>query len=1059
LENHFANNSPFSAWRKLTEKNELESGAVVPMASARIHTDKLQVTFVPGVKDNPSKMFFWLPPGYKEFSIEKVLVKFIKSMPSLSFQDAKVPLVLPATWVLKRKPRSKTPRIFNVQGKTLSVIDSITALATISSIESPRKRLSPSLKIWSLAAKFALELIVRGQMIPELTPQSGGSFKACWRISFWMDEDRERFVKLTEAMPLAAHAVVYREKDRNTSSAVYPAKLILQRFLDEASDSLVRHSHKTFKERSEQRFISEYSDNGWDARFIKSLSGPNPIFRIKGFSERYIPQLLNRWLRPLTTSYQWDDYRICFRLEMPLDPSKDDGEWRISYLIQAVDDPSLLVPSEKIWSSSKKGLRFLNRTFKEPQERLLMGLAEASNIFLPLTESLKTARPSLVKIDVNEAWSFIHDAVPLLQQSGFAVLLPQEFTRAGQRRIKARMRVGSGESKDTGELGVGKFGLPSLIDYQWEVALGDETLSISEFKQIARLKQPLVRWRDHWVMIDPVEVTQIKELFDKATSGKLTLQEALSTSLLGKKEYPDLQSPVEVIAAGNIKSLLVTLNSNKALKPVRTPSTFRGKLRPYQKRGLLWLSSMTDLGFGVCLADDMGLGKTIQVIVWLLQRKKLSSKQSAPVLVICPTSVLGNWQREIERFSPELPVVRHHGLDRARSKKSLEKSFSPHSVVLTTYSLARRDRELLSQIDWGGIIVDEAQNIKNPFSQQARATRQFRAQSRIALTGTPVENRLSELWSIFEFLNPHFLGPLKGFKRNFALPIERYKDPQATEKLKKLTAPFLLRRLKTDKSIIADLPGKNEMKVFCNLTREQATLYQALLDETMEKIEKSEGMERRGLILSLMIALKQICNHPSLYLRENASLSARSGKLERLGEMSEEVIEEESYALIFTQFREMGYLLVRYLGEKVGLDIPFLHGGVPTMKRDEMVRSFQEDEDASPLFLISLRAGGTGLNLTRASFVFHFDRWWNPAVENQATDRTFRIGQKKNVQVYKMISLGTLEEKIDKMLEEKKELADRIIGAGEGWITEMSNDKLREVLTLSSEATIDSEEE
>jgi len=751
------------------------------MTSVRIHTDKLQVTFVPGREEGSGGMFFWLPPRYKEFSIEKVLAELIKSIPPLSFQEAKVPLVLPATWVLKRKPKSKAPRIFNVQGKILPIIDSITFLATIGSIESPRKRLSSSLRVWSLAAKFALELIVRGEMTPYLTPLSEGSFKACWRTSLWKDQDRERLVKLGEAMPLAAHSVAYREKDKNTPPAVYPAKIILHRFLDQAADNLVRHSYKIFEERNGHRFILESFDDGWDARFIKSLTGSDSIFRVKGFSERYIPQLLNRWLRPGATSHQWEDYRICFRLEVPLGHSKNDGKWRISYLLQAVDDPSLLVPSEKVWKSSEKELRFLNRTFKEPQERLLMGLTEASNIFPPLAESLKTARPSYVKIDIKETWSFIQDAVPLLQQSGLAILLPQEFTRAGQRRIKARMRVGSGKSKRPGDLGTGKFGLPSLVDYQWEVALGDETLSISEFKQIARLKQPLVHWRDHWVMIDPAEVTQIKELFDKATSGKLTLQEALSVTLLGKKEYPDLQSPIEVIAAGNIKSLLATLNSNKTPKSIRTPSAFRGKLRPYQKRGLVWLNSMTDLGFGVCLADDMGLGKTIQVIAWLLHRKKLSTTHSHPVLVICPTSVLGNWQREIERFSPGLPVIRHHGLDRAHSKKSLEKSFSPHSVVLTTYSLARRDRELLSQIEWGGVILDEAQNIKNPFSQQARATRQFKARNRIALTGTPIENRLSELWSILEFLNPHFLGPLKRFKRNLALPIERYQDPEATE--------------------------------------------------------------------------------------------------------------------------------------------------------------------------------------------------------------------------------------------------------------------------------------
>jgi len=454
----------------------------------------------------------------------------------------------------------------------------------------------------------------------------------------------------------------------------------------------------------------------------------------------------------------------------------------------------------------------------------------------------------------------------------------------------------------------------------------------------------------------------------------------------------------------------------------------------------------------------MGLGKTIQVIAWLLYKKKENLADPYPTLIICPTSVLGNWEREIERFAPSLPVIRHHGLNRARSKKSLEENFLPYAIVLTTYALARRDREFLSEIEWANVILDEAQNIKNPFSQQARAIRHFKAKYRVALTGTPIENRLSELWSIFEFLNPGFLGSLKNFKTKIALPIERYKDLEATSKLKKLSGPFLLRRVKTDKSIISDLPEKNEMKVFCTLTKEQATLYQALLNETIEKIEKEEGIKRRGIVLSLIMSLKQICNHPSLYLKESGPLPGRSGKLERLSEMCEEVVEGGDRALIFTQFREMGYLLVHYLEKKIGIQVPFLHGGVPSKKREEMIRSFQEKENSSPIFLLSLKAGGTGLNLTRANFVFHFDRWWNPAVENQATDRTFRIGQKRNVQVYKMVCLGTMEEKIDKMLEEKSELLERVVSTGEKWITEMSNDELYEVLSLSREATVDLEE-
>lgn len=1022
-------------------------------------TDKLQVTFIPGRGDTPGKIFFWFPPKYDKYPVEQVLYQFTDSVSHFSFQNEKFPLVLPASWVLKRKPRSNTPRVFNVQGKALSIVDSLIFLSAISEDGSSplfHKKPSSSLKVWTLAAKFSLELIIRGQIIPTLKPISGNFFKAVWKVSLWMDSDRKRFLKLAKAMPLACYAALCRDgKEKKSSPAIYPPEFLLQQFLDEAADCFVRYS---FKSKKKDVLFRAFDDDDWQVRFISSLIGQNSTFCLKGFNERYIPQLLDKWLKPVLAFHSWRDYRVCLKLEMPPDDGKDiDSKWRISYLLQAMDDPSLLVPAEEVWRSSKEELKFLNRSFKKPQERLLMALADASNIFPPLTRSLRTARPSCVTLDTKEVWEFISEAAIILQQSGFGILVPQELTRAGQRRIKLKMKVGSGRSDVKIGGGSGMFNLSSLVDYKWEIALGDDKLSISDFRQIAKLKQPIVRWKDRWIMVDPEEINQIEKLLTRKDSGKLTLQQALFSALIGERKHPEIKTPVEVVAAGDFKSIVDTLKDGKLLKPVQPPPTFQGKLRAYQKRGLMWIAGMTGFGFGICLADDMGLGKTVQVIAWLLYRKYLTPDDQHPVLVICPTSVLGNWQKEIERFAPDLPVVRHYGLNRDTSKKSLEEKFSPHTVVLTTYSLAVRDRDLLSQIEWGAVILDEAQNIKNPFSQRAKATRRLKARARIALTGTPVENRLSELWSIFEFLNPGFLGPLKRFRQEFAIPVERYRDPEATAKLKKLSGPFLLRRLKTDKSVIADLPEKNEMKVFCTLTREQATLYQALIDETMKKIEKSEGMKRRGLVLSLITSLKQICNHPSLYLREGRAYPNRSGKLKRLTEMIEELIEERHFALLFTQFREMGYLLVRYFEEKFGVRIPFLHGGIPGKKRDEMVRSFQEDEDAPPLLLVSLRAGGTGLNLTRASFVFHFDRWWNPAVENQATDRTFRIGQKKNVQVYKFICIGTLEEKIDRMLEEKLDLANKVIGTGESWLTEMSSDELREILSLSSDVTVEQE--
>jgi len=1024
----------------------------------KTETDKLQVTFIPERKNNTGKMFFWLPPQDKESSLKEILETIMDTPSSVSFQEMKTSLVLPGSWIYKRKSTSKIPRISTVQGKALSIRDSLVFLSNIDNGGSPYKKISSSLKIWSLAAKLALELVARGQIMPTLEPRSKDSFKALWRVSLWTNLDRQRFLKLAQAMPLAGYAIPYKDKKEGTSLSIYSSKIILQEFLNEAADTLVRESFRTIKERN-QEFLPEFYNDTWDIRFITSLVSSDSTFYVKGFSERHIPETLEKWLKPVTTPRKAENYRICFRLDTPSDGEIGNKCWRINYLLQAVDDLSLLISAEKVWKTSSRELKFLNRTFKEPQEKILTGLAEASRIFPPLIESLKVARPSSVNIDVNEVWNFISESAPILQQSGFGIILPEEFTQAGQRRIKARIRIGSKSSKKESPIeGTGKFSLPSLVNYQWEVALGKETLSISEFKRIAAFKQPLVHWRGHWVIVDPEEITKVKKLFDKTISGKLRIQEALAAALLERKEDSDLQTSVEVIPTGNMKALIDVFKSRKSLKPILTPRTFRGKLRHYQKKGLIWLTNLTKFGFGACLADDMGLGKTIQVIAWLLYKKKENLADPYPTLIICPTSVLGNWEREIERFAPSLPVIRHHGLNRARSKKSLEENFLPYAIVLTTYALARRDREFLSEIEWANVILDEAQNIKNPFSQQARAIRHFKAKYRVALTGTPIENRLSELWSIFEFLNPGFLGSLKNFKTKIALPIERYKDLEATSKLKKLSGPFLLRRVKTDKSIISDLPEKNEMKVFCTLTKEQATLYQALLNETIEKIEKEEGIKRRGIVLSLIMSLKQICNHPSLYLKESGPLPGRSGKLERLSEMCEEVVEGGDRALIFTQFREMGYLLVHYLEKKIGIQVPFLHGGVPSKKREEMIRSFQEKENSSPIFLLSLRAGGTGLNLTRANFVFHFDRWWNPAVENQATDRTFRIGQKRNVQVYKMVCLGTMEEKIDKMLEEKSELLERVVSTGEKWITEMSNDELYEVLSLSREATVDLEE-
>jgi SNF2 family DNA or RNA helicase len=448
----------------------------------------------------------------------------------------------------------------------------------------------------------------------------------------------------------------------------------------------------------------------------------------------------------------------------------------------------------------------------------------------------------------------------------------------------------------------------------------------------------------------------------------------------------------------------------------------------------------------------MGLGKTIQTLS-LIQRDWRAA-QDRPVLLLCPTSVIGNWQKEAARFTPELPLMVHHGLGRMRGDLFVRRA-KQQAIVVSSYALLHRDFEHLKEVFWAGIVLDEAQNIKNPETKQATATRALSADYRIALTGTPVENNVGDLWSIMEFLNPGLLGTRAEFKRKFYLPIQSGRDPTASAGLKKITGPFILRRLKTDRSILTDLPQKLEMKVFCTLTKEQASLYAAVVNESMTKIKSAEGIQRKGVVLATLALLKQVCNHPAQLLKDNSPLPGRSGKLARLTEMIEEAISVGDRVLIFTQFAAMGEMMRLHLQETFGREALFLHGGVPKKQRDRMVERFQDEPNGPSLFILSLKAGGTGLNLTRASHVFHFDRWWNPAVENQATDRAFRIGQKKNVQVHKFVCAGTLEERIDEMIEQKKEIATGVLGAGEGWLTELSTAQLRSLFELQKTAVVE----
>jgi SNF2 family DNA or RNA helicase len=480
------------------------------------------------------------------------------------------------------------------------------------------------------------------------------------------------------------------------------------------------------------------------------------------------------------------------------------------------------------------------------------------------------------------------------------------------------------------------------------------------------------------------------------------------------------------------------------------PSAFRGTLRPYQLRGLQWLAFLEQIGLGACLADDMGLGKTIQLIALLLHERR-DGRSPGPTLLFAPTSVVANWVREVARFAPDLRVLVHHGPDRLRNQAFVDAA-ARHDLVITSYALAHRDTEDLGRPRWHRLALDEAQKIKNPYAAATLAIRTLSAPCRTALTGTPLENHLSELWSIMDALNPGLLGSASEFRQRFAVPVEKLGDRDRASHLRNLIRPFVLRRTKRDPAIAGELPQKMEMRVFCNLTPEQAALYRRITDELLVHVDDATGIRRRGLILAGLTRLKQLCNHPSLVLDQAGALDGRSGKCERLVEMLEELLDEGDGALVFTQFKRMGDLLEKLLAERLRRPVLFLHGGTPAGRRQELIDRFQSPDSDARVFILSLRAGGLGLNLTAANHVFHFDRWWNPAVEAQATDRAYRIGQTRNVQVHKFVCVGTMEEKIDKMLSDKIALAENIVGSGDEWLTNLSTEQLRQTLALSQEA-------
>ncbi|MFI5832699.1 SNF2-related protein [Micromonospora sp. NPDC051300] len=776
-------------------------------------------------------------------------------------------------------------------------------------------------------------------------------------------------------------------------------------------------------------------------RWLAALTGPDRTFPAEPAALATLRAELDAWQRDAAGGA----VRATFRLvEPPVDPVAElveGGAWRVEFGLHPADEPGLVVDAGHIWQRPAPALAARG---VDPQETLLAELGRASRLWPEVDAALRTAAPEGMELDADGAHRFLRDGAPVLHAAGFGVLLPSWWRRSSSRlgaRLRARSRTAPGAVATT----AGGLGLDALVDYRWEVALGDQPLTAEELAALADLKSPLVRLRGRWVELDPQRLETGLRLL--RSSGELTVADLLRMGLSGEERAGEL--PVlDVVADGALGELLAG-EAERRLTPADPPPGFVGTLRPYQRRGLAWLAFLQSLGLGGILADDMGLGKTVQLLALLAG----DPPGAGPTLLVCPMSLVGNWQREAATFAPALRVHVHHGAERARGEE-FAAAVRAADLVVTTYSVAARDAFELAGVDWHRVVVDEAQAIKNAATRQAEAVRSLPARHRVAVTGTPVENRLADLWSIMQFANPGLLGPAAVFRKRFAEPIERHGDAEVAERLRRITGPFVLRRLKTDPTIITDLPEKLEMEVLCNLTAEQAALYRAVVDDMMTKIESSDGIERRGLVLATMTRLKQVCNHPAQLLHDGSALTGRSGKLERLDEIVDEVLAAGEKALLFTQYAEFGGMLRGHLSARTGREVLLLHGGVGKADRDAMVARFQTP-DGPPLFVLSLKAGGTGLTLTAANHVVHVDRWWNPAVEDQATDRAFRIGQRRRVQVRKFVCAGTVEEKVAAMIADKRSLARSVVGSGEQWVTELSTDTLRELFTLEAGAVVE----
>lgn len=967
--------------------------------------DELQITFIEG------KLFLWgvsshtdkvftpidrLKKAYSKLFISEKIITETNNIEIPAIGDA--PVVPPSMRLFFNQfdVKNALPKTFSIEG--IKICDEALLYNYLNQEKKGGFLFGDAYELFRTYLKFAFSLVSRQRFVPYFKDE-----QSYFLPNLDNADDFESFQDFCNKAPLSIkQKIAYKIEDILNQCLGYLINRIIEESISDSSLSL-KNETKTDK-------------------WVFGLFGK------KVRVDKEIMEGLNQWLVSRKVNRDLE-YNLLFKLE---EPSENQNNWRLVYNIQSKMDLSLIIKISDVWGNKKVPI-------KNVKIHLLQDLGIAAKVSRIIERSLYKPTPSEIVLSNDEAMEFIARDSFLLKDIGFVVQIPK-ITFAKLNSLKVRVQF-----KDTSKFkisGIGYLG-KALFDFNYKVAMGGIELSKEEFYELSKCKEKIVKLQGKWVEVNEKDVKKVIEFFEKRS--KLSISD---TIIANTSENTGFEIE-EVTVPEQFREEINGMFNFREISKIDTPKNFVGCLRPYQKEGFSWMLFLQNLGFGGILADDMGLGKTIQTIAYFL----FSAEK--PSLVIGPTSVIGNWQRELHKFSPNLKIHLHHGSGRLNKNQFL-KEIQKKDLVISSYATARRDEDILSSVEWSTIILDEAQNIKNPYTKQTVAMHKLKSKNRFCLTGTPIENRLSELWSIMNFCNPGFLSSWDSFKKNFAEPIELQNDSYKTSLLKKIIAPFVLRRLKTDKQIIMDLPKKIEIKEYCTLTKEQATLYQAVVDDSMQKIE-SETEKRRALIMATLIKLKQICNHPTNYLKDTSKkLLDRSGKVTRLRELIDIFLRNDEKCLIFTQYKEMGDLLKPDLEDYFDAPVCYLHGQQNRKEREQMIDYFQSDDKASPMiFILSLKAGGLGINLTKASQVIHFDRWWNPAVENQATDRAYRIGQTKKVFVYKFITSGTVEEKIDEMIERKLVLSDSLLSKGEISITELDNKKLKELFSLRRECLED----